>query len=149
MKDNHISNPTKQETSLLKSYSKRNFVASFKADPELWSRFKAECKLRGTTTCAVLEALMEAWIEGQKVEATLIRPVTINLVTQHIVERPRRKTPSFLLEQKYDNQTVLAEKFGACHRLNPNGSFLGRIGWCYWLKRWLMGFECEECVHRR
>jgi len=34
---------------------------------------------------------MEAWIEGQKATATVIKPVTINLTMQHIVERPRRK----------------------------------------------------------
>jgi len=38
----------------------------------------------------VLEALMEAWIEGQKVTATVIKPVTVNLTMQHVVRRPRR-----------------------------------------------------------
>ncbi len=33
---------------------------------------------------------MEAWIEGQKATATVIKPVTINLNMQHVVKRPRR-----------------------------------------------------------
>jgi len=74
-----------------KLYSNRKFVGSFKVDPELWSRFKLETKLRGVSICHVLEALIEAWIEGQRATATVIKPVTINLTMQHIVERPRRK----------------------------------------------------------
>jgi len=34
---------------------------------------------------------MEAWIEGQKATATVIKPVVVNLTMQHVVERPRRK----------------------------------------------------------
>jgi hypothetical protein len=79
-----------QEIGLPKSYSNRIFAASFKVDPELWSRFKGECKLRGVSICHVLEALMEAWIQGQKATATVIKPVTVNLTMQHIVRRPRR-----------------------------------------------------------
>ncbi len=79
-----------QEIGLPKSYSKRKFVASFKADPELWSRFKEGCVLRGVSICHVLEALMEAWLEGQKATATVIKPVTVNLTMQHVVQRPRR-----------------------------------------------------------
>jgi len=33
---------------------------------------------------------MEAWIEGQKATATVIKPVTVNLTMQHVVKRPRR-----------------------------------------------------------
>lgn len=79
MKDLHVS---------LKS--PRTITASFKADPELWSRFREETVLRGVSTCHVLEALMEAWIEGQRATATVIKPVTVNLTMQHIVSRPRR-----------------------------------------------------------
>ena len=73
------------------SYSKRAFTASFKADPELWSRFKEECTFRGVSICHVLEALMEAWIQGQKATATVIKPVHIELHMEHVVKRPRRK----------------------------------------------------------
>jgi len=81
---------TKQEIGLPKSYSNRTFVASFKTDPELWSRFKEGCAERGVSICHVLEALMEAWLEGQKATATVIKPVVINLTMQHVVQRPRR-----------------------------------------------------------
>lgn len=74
----------------LVAYSTRTKAASFKADPELWSRFKEGCKLRGVSICHVLEALMEAWLEGQKATATVIKPVTVNLTMHHIVKRPRR-----------------------------------------------------------
>lgn len=66
-------------------------TCSFKGDLELWSRFKQTCKTRGVSICHVLEALEEAWIQGQKAEATLVRPVVVNLTMQHVVERPRRK----------------------------------------------------------
>jgi len=33
---------------------------------------------------------MEAWLEGQKATATVIKPVTVNLTMQHVVQRPRR-----------------------------------------------------------
>lgn len=65
-------------------------TCSFKGDVELWSRFKEECKFRGVSICHVLEALMQAWLEGQKAEATLVRPVTVNLTMEHVVQRPRR-----------------------------------------------------------
>lgn len=77
------------------SYSERTYAATFKADPELWSRFKTTCKLRGVSICHVLEALMEAWIQAQKVQATLIQPVHIDLHMEHIVQRPRRMIDSW------------------------------------------------------
>lgn len=40
--------------------------------------------------CHVLEALMAAWIEGQKATATVIKPVVVNLTMEHVVQRPRR-----------------------------------------------------------
>jgi hypothetical protein len=86
------------------SYSKRTFAASFKADPELWSDFKATCKMRGVSVCHVLEGLMQAWMEGQKVTATLIKPVTINLKMEHIVKRPRRKIAYCEIEKQTYNR---------------------------------------------
>ena len=68
----------------------RTFAASFKADPEIWSSFKETCRFKGVSICHVLEALMQAWIEGQKADATVIKPVTVNLTMQHVVQRPRR-----------------------------------------------------------
>jgi len=135
-----------RETGLLKSYSNRDFTASFKADPELWSRFKGDCKARGVSICHVLEALMEAWIQGQKAEATLVRPVTVNLTMQHVVERPRRKQTyeSFI---KSEDLAMYVAKFGACYRLEPRGLYPGRIGWCRWLKQWIQGHECATCIH--
>jgi len=91
MKDTSITTLNKQEIGAPKCYSNRDSWGSFKVNPELWSRFKTECKLRGVSICHVLEALMEAWIEGQRATATVIKPVVVNLTMQHIVERPRRK----------------------------------------------------------
>jgi hypothetical protein len=68
----------------------RETVASFKANDELWSKFKTECKVRGVSVCHVLEALMGAWIEGQRATATVVKPVVVNLTMQHVVQRPRR-----------------------------------------------------------
>jgi len=94
MKDTpHILNHTTPETRKQMLYSTRTETAAFRVDPELWSRFREECKFRGVSTCHVLEALMEAWIEGQKAEATVIKPVVVNLTMQHVVQRPRRSTP--------------------------------------------------------
>lgn len=90
MKDNSITSNPIQETPLGKSYSNRIFTASFAADPEIWSQFKTECKTRGVSVCHVLETLMEAWIQGQKVMSTVVNPVVINLTMEHIVQRPRR-----------------------------------------------------------
>ena len=72
------------------AYTPYNFVASFKADPERWSRFKWTCKARGVSICHVLDALLEAWIQGQKATATVVKPVVVNLTMQHVVKRPRR-----------------------------------------------------------
>ena len=127
--------------------STRTFVAAFKADPELWSRFKTECKIRGVSICHVLEALMEAWIQGQKATATVIKPVTINLKMEHVVQRPRRK-----LRFPEDIGTEIMEKLRAlydvCYRLQPRGEWPGKIGWCPWLKRWIRGLECATCINQ-
>jgi len=72
------------------SYSDRTFVGSFKVDPQLWSEFKQECKIRGVSICHVLEALIEAWIQGQRATSTVLKPVTVNLTMQHVVQKPRR-----------------------------------------------------------
>jgi len=134
------------EIGLPKSYSKRDFVASFKADPELWSRFKGECAARGVTICQVLETLMLAWIEAQKVEATVVRPAIINLTMQHVVERPRRKGAYESVIDQEDLAMYVA-KYGSCRRLEPRGLYPGRIGWCRWLSRWIQGHECATCIH--
>lgn len=139
-------NDTKQEIGLLKSYSKRVFCASFKVDPELWSRFKAECKIRGVSICHVLEALLEAWIQGQKATATVIKPVVVNLKMEHIVERPRRKQSWPGFEPGEDIAEYIRE-YGSCRRLKASGQYPGKIGWCRWLQRWIYGHECATCLH--
>jgi len=139
-------NNTTQETGIPKLYSKRRTEGFFKVDPEIWSRFKGECAARGVTICQVLETLMLAWIEAQKVESTVVRPVTVNLTMQHVVERPRRTSP-WVSSEPAEDLAMYVAKFGACYRLEPKGLMPGRIGWCRWMKRWLMGHECATCVH--
>jgi len=129
-----------------KCYSKRKIRCNFKGDPEIWSRFKGECWARGVTICQVLETLMLAWIEAQKVEATVVRPAIINLTMQHVVERPRRTSP-WPGSEPGEDLAMYVSKFGACYRLEPKGLMPGRIGWCRWMKRWIMGLECATCVH--
>lgn len=90
MKDTSIVSHPKQEFSIPKLYSNRTKEAFFKVDPEIWSRFKTECKTRGVSVCHVLETLIEAWMQGQKVMSTVVNPVVINLTMEHIVKRPRR-----------------------------------------------------------
>lgn len=122
------------------SYSKRSFVASFKADPELWSRFKEECQFRGVSICHVMEALMEAWIQGQRATSTVIKPVTINLNMEHIVEKPRRK-------KKVKEPWVIAR----AQRWPPNcehvDDFLRpqkEVG-CRLLREWVSLEKCWRC----
>jgi len=88
--DSDIGKPAIHEIGIPKLYSKRKKEGFFKVDPELWSRFKGVCAERGVSICHVLEALMEAWIQGQKAAATLVRPVIVNLTMEHVVQRPRR-----------------------------------------------------------
>ena len=127
--------------------SKRYFTASFRADPEIWSRFKTECKIRSVSICHVLEALMEAWIQGQKAMATVIKPVVINLKMEHVVKRPRRMgsgpTPIGV-----EIMEKLRARYGCCYRLQPRGEWPGKIGWCPWLKKWIRGFECATCINQ-
>ena len=89
---------------------------------------------------------MEAWIQGQKVESTLLKPVVINLKMEHIVQRPRRALER-LDDIEAESLIEYIERFGACHRLRPSGRAVGRIGWCPWVRRWLHGVECESCIH--
>jgi len=125
-----------QETGLPKSYSKRDFVASFKVDPELWSRFKGGCAERGVSICHVLEALMEAWLEGQKATATVIKPVVVNLTMQHVVQRPRRMAT-------YQGPDIY-EPLG-CHGLEHRDWRMGSFGWCHRIKRWVSVGDCARC----
>jgi len=136
MKDTPISNNTTPETGALKYYSKRRSWASFKVDPELWSRFKTECAARGVSICHVLEALMEAWVQGQKTMSTVVNPVTINLTMQHVVERPRRK-----IEEPSVGFSV------GCYRLEHRDWLPANIGWCRQARRWVRLEDCESCSH--
>lgn len=36
-------------------------------EPELWQRFQAACEIAGTTTDDVIEQLIAAWADAQKV----------------------------------------------------------------------------------
>ena len=121
-------------------------VCNFKGDPERWSRFKEECKARGVSICQVMDALMEAWIQGQKTTATVIKPVTVNLTMQHVVKRPRRISP-FPDDIGAENIAEYITRYGSCYRLEPQGLYPGRIGWCRWLKKWIQGHECATCIH--
>ena len=145
MKDTIISNNHTHEIGTLKSYSNRVFSATFKTDPELWSRFKSECKFRGVSIGHVLEALMEAWIQGQKAQATVVKPVVVNLTMQHIVERPRRKMSRVEMEG-WDRDRIRSLYPGVCWRLTIKGDFPGRIGFCTWIRKWIEGVECETCI---
>ena len=101
------------------TYTTRTAVLSVKIDPEIRSQFKQECRIRsleqeripglfslhlwsgpypledrlkrGVHQCCVVEALLLAWIEGQRAEASVIKPVQVNMTLQHVVKRPRRK----------------------------------------------------------
>jgi len=99
-----------------KYYSKRKGWASFKVDPELWSGFKGVCAQRGVSICYVLEGLMMAWIQAQKVQATILQPVHIDLHMQHVVERPKRISrvrdlPDYAREQTWPPNCPFADDF--------------------------------------
>jgi len=128
--------PTTHEENHYRATLLRRKQTSIRVDPELWSRFKQACAERGTWTCPVLEALMEAWIQAQKVQATLIQPVHISLTMQHIVQRPRRLAG-------YQGPEIL-EPVG-CRRLEHRDYFPGRLGWCGYIKRWIHVEECARC----
>lgn len=130
----------------MKGSYQRTFVGAFRVDPELWSSFKGTCKMRGVSICHVLEALIAAWIQGQKATATVIKPVTVNLHMEHIVQRPRRKLPhpgpsGF---ESHDIKEMLA----ACWRLKIKTKIPGRVGWCPWASKMLAPGECYGCAHQ-
>jgi len=111
-------------------------VASFKVDPERWSRFKEGCAERGVSICHVLEALMDAWLEGQKATATVIKPVVVNLTMQHVVQRPRRLST-------YQGPEI-TEPVG-CGGLEHRHWAENRLGWCHYIKRWISVGDCARC----
>jgi len=90
MTDDSIARIMKQETRTQMCYSIFTDTLTIRIDPELKSEFKKWTKLRGVSECHVADALFRAWIEGQKAEATVIKPVVVNLHMDHIVARPRR-----------------------------------------------------------
>jgi len=79
---------------------------------------------------------MEAWIQAQKVQATLIQPVHISLTMQHIVQRHRRAPV-------YQGPEIL-EPVG-CRRLIHRDWFPGRLGWCGYMERWIALEDCARC----
>lgn len=117
------------------SVVKRDFVGSFKVNVELWSRFKEGCAERGVSICHVLEALMEAWLAGQKATATVLKPVVVNLTMQHVVQRPRRL---------YVGGPDILHPVG-CDGLEHRDWGLGYLGWCDKHKRWVHVEDCVRC----
>lgn len=118
----------------------RDAVASFKANGELWSKFKTECKMRGVSVCHVLEALMQAWIEGQRAEATVIKPVVVNLTMHHVVQRPRRML-------SYERSLLLG--FGQarpppCEQIDVYRRDAKGVG-CLERRDWVSLAECWRC----
>lgn len=132
-----MSTPT-QLIGALKCYSKRKSWGSFKVDPELWSRFKTDCAMRGVSVCYVLETLMEGWLQAQKVNATIIQPVNMTINMQHVVQRPRRVT------YVPEDQASLAMP---CGRALFPGRVRDRFAWCDKQKRWLTGPDCVDCEY--
>ena len=118
------------------AYSTRTKVASFKANAELWSRFKETCKLRGVSICHVLEALMEAWIQAQKVEATLLKPVHIDLKMEHVVQRPRRMKDAWRPEKMVWPPS--------CEDADEFIKSTKEVG-CRQIKDWIPLKECWRC----
>jgi len=132
------------EIGLPKSYSTFTFVASFKADPERWSRFKGGCAERGVSICHVLDALMEAWIQGQKATATVVKPVVINLTMEHVVKRPRRilKEPTaWEISQK-------AKYPPPCEKVDKFLLESKEVG-CLLEREWIPLQECWRCYLAR
>lgn len=112
----------------------------FKVDPELRSEFKGECKIRGVSICHVLEALMKAWIEGQKATATVIKPVVVNLTMQHVVKRPRR-------ESNIENSVFTARNKPwppPCEKADKFIKSTKEVG-CLDIKEWIPLRECWRC----
>jgi len=79
---------------------------------------------------------MEAWLEGQKATATVIKPVVVNLTMQHVVQRPRRQST-------YMGPDIL-EPVG-CYGLEHRDWGFQRLGWCHKIKRWISVGDCARC----
>jgi len=79
---------------------------------------------------------MEAWIQAQRVQATLIQPVHIDLTMQHVVQRPRRMAT-------YMGPDI-TEPVG-CQGLEHRDWGAGRVGWCHKIKRWVSVGDCARC----
>jgi hypothetical protein len=81
---------------------------------------------------------MEAWLQGQKVNATVIQPVNMTINMQHIVQRPRRIT------------YVSADEASLpmpCGRMLFPSRVKGVYAWCDKQKRWLKGPDCGDCEY--
>lgn len=79
---------------------------------------------------------MEAWLEGQKATATVIKPVVVNLTMQHVVQRPRRLG-------RLEGPEII-EPVG-CYGLIHRDWSLGKLGWCERIKRWITVGDCARC----
>lgn len=121
------------------SYQKRDFQCNFKGNEKLWFQFKEMCVKQGVSICAVMELLMQGWIEGQKVLSTTIQPVHMNITMQHIVKRPRRL------------QVLIPEIMNpiGCKGLRHENWLPSYVGWCRTVKKWIHLEDCACCPKRR
>lgn len=96
--------------------------------------------MRGVAVCHVLEALMQAWIEGQKATATVIKPVTVNLTMQHVVKRSRRikKYVDVMYECKNHKWPP------PCEHADKHFAMYGSVG-CRKVVDWVKLEECWRC----
>ena len=119
---------------------------TIRVDRYIWELFKNQCKRVGLSTCFVLENLMRAWTTGETREIPRARPVTIDMKVNYKVERPRRRAPQEIERglQVQDLRRIL----GACHRLDIRTDQPGRIGYCYYHKKWLLPGACQGCRHQ-
>lgn len=122
--------------SLSFSYQKRDFQCNFKGNEKLWLQFKELCAVQGVSICAVMEVLMQGWLEGQKVRATIIQPVNMSITMQHIVKRPRRMVE------------ITALSTVGCERLTHANWLPAHIGWCKSSEKWVRLEDCNYCVKR-
>lgn len=68
-------------------------VTSIFVDPQVWKPFMRKTKLHGTSTCAVLEAFMYAYVKGiPDLPGTPLPQVNVELHIHRVVSRARRKT---------------------------------------------------------
>lgn len=120
----------------------RDDVMTFRVNSELKSRFKDTCIMRGVSYCHVLEALMEAWIEGQAATATVIKPVVVNLTMQHVVKKPRRI-------QNFDDMMYEAQRKPwppPCDRANTFIKSTREVG-CLEIKDFIALEKCWRCFY--